>query len=127
MRPAPAAKRASRTVSSDSRGTNTTSLRFRGALQGLRRRTLELVDLRALQLARVVHVDGLPLSIEVERCLPRLAMSVAGCLRAAERQVHLRTGRARVDVRDPRVQVAHRTERLVHVAREDRRRQAELD
>src|SRR4029453_2350574 len=102
MRPAPAAKRASRTLSSDSRGTKTTSLRFRcssfvrksqprvrprrlrlkagggaGWPRVLRRWILELVDLGALQLARVVDVDRLPFGIEVERRLPGLAGAVA--------------------------------------------------
>src|SRR5262245_59404397 len=152
MRPAPAAKRASRTVSRASRGTKTTSLRFRcssfvrkrrpyvrprrlrskagggaGWPQGLGRWILELVDLGALQLPRVVDVDRLPLGVEVERRLPGLAMPVAGPLRAAEREMHLRPRRARVDVRDPRIEVAHRAERLVYVAGEDRGREAELD
>src|SRR5216683_8125361 len=54
-------------------------------------------------------------------------MPIAGVLRAAERQMHLCTRRAGVDVRDPRLEIAHRAERLVHVAREDRRREPELD
>src|SRR5918994_2253668 len=85
------------------------------------------VDLGLLQLPRVVDVDRLPLGEEVERGLTRLAVAVAGVLDAAEREMHLGADRARVDVRDARPQVAHRAERLVHVAREDRRREAVLD
>ncbi len=43
------------------------------------------VDLGALQLARVVDVHRLPLRVEVERGLARLAVPVAGLLRPAER------------------------------------------
>src|SRR5581483_8413615 len=83
------------------------------------------VDLRLLQPARVVDVDRLPLGEDVERRLPGLAVAVTGLLRAAERQVHLGADRARVDVRDPGLEVADRAERPVHVAREDRRREPE--
>src|SRR5262245_38395772 len=65
------------------------------------------VDLCALELARVVDVDRLPLGEDVERRLARLAVAVAGVLRAAERQVHLGADRAGVDVGDPRLEVAH--------------------
>src|SRR5579862_1783194 len=81
------------------------------------------VDLRALQAPGVVDVDRLPLREDVERGLARLAVAVARVLRAAEREMHFRTGRAGVDVRDARLKVAHRAERLVHVARKDRRRE----
>src|SRR5215210_1184238 len=82
-----------------------------GARRALpRRRMLDVVDLRALELAGVVDVDRLPLREDVERRLARLAVAVAGLLHAAERQVHLRARRARVDVRDPGLKVAHRFE-----------------
>src|SRR5512144_130407 len=79
MRPAPAANSASRTVSSASRGTKTTSFRFtvRPSAGG--------VDLRLLQLPRVVDVDRLPLGEDVERGLARLAVAVsAGDIAARE-------------------------------------------
>ena len=44
------------------------------------------VDLGPLQLAGVVDVDRLPLREDVERRLTRLAVAVAGVLRAAERE-----------------------------------------
>src|SRR6478609_2425990 len=81
------------------------------------------VDLGLLELARVVDVDRLPLGEEVERGLARLAVPVTRVLDAAEREVHLGPDRARVDVRDPGLQVAHRAEGPVHVLREDRGRQ----
>src|SRR5882724_10440279 len=87
--------------------------------RGSRNVSVVSIYLRALQTARVVDVDRLPLREDVESGLPRLAVTVAGVLRAAERQMHLGAGRAGVDVRDPRLQVAHGAERLVHVARED--------
>src|SRR5204862_8313584 len=43
------------------------------------------VDLRLLQLAAVVDVDGLPLGEDVEGRLAGFAVAVAGVLRAAER------------------------------------------
>src|SRR5215208_907972 len=119
MPPAPAVNNASRTASSASRGTKTTSLRSTASAGR--------VDLRLLQLPRVVDVDRLPLGEDVERGLARFAMAVPGVLRAAERQVHLGADRARIDVRDPCFEVAHRAEGGVHVAREDRGREAELD
>src|SRR5207244_12728359 len=75
------------------------------------------VDLRLLQLAAVVDVDRLPLGEDVERRLPRLAMAVAGVLRSSEGEMDLGADRAGVDVRDPRLQIAHGPERLVHVTR----------
>src|SRR5579862_4993393 len=86
-----------------------------------------IVDLRALELARIVDIDRLPLGEHVERRLPRLAMPVAGVLRPAEREMHLGADRAGVHVRDPSLEVAHRAERAVHVAREDRGREPEFD
>src|SRR5207248_10114298 len=85
------------------------------------------VDLRLLEPPRVVDVDRLPLGEDVERGLARLAVTVAGVLRAAERQVHFGPDRPRVDVRDPGHEVAHRAEGLVHVTGEDRRREPVAD
>src|SRR3954447_6593831 len=90
-------------------------------------RSLVVVDLRALQLAAVVDVDRLPFGEDIERGLAGFAVAVARLLHAAEREVHLGAGRAGVDVGDAGLQVAHRLERLVDVAREDRRREAVLD
>src|SRR4029453_1178302 len=55
------------------------------------------------------------------------AVTVPRRLCAAEREMNLRPGRSGVDVRDPGVQIAHRAERLVHITREDRGREPELD
>src|SRR4051812_32661923 len=82
--------------------------------------SLVVVDLRALQLAAVVDVDRLPLGEDVERGLPRFAVAVARLLHSAEREVNLCAGRSGVDVGDAGLQVAHRLERLVDIAREDR-------
>src|SRR5215210_34799 len=70
--------------------------------------SLRRVDLGLLELPRVVDVDRLPLCEDVERRLPSFAVAVARVLRAAERQVHLGSDRAGVDVGDPRLEVAHR-------------------
>src|SRR5829696_3781935 len=99
----------------------------RSTFSTLRRGMLDVVDLRPLELAGVVDVDGLPLREDVERRLARLAVAVTRVLRAAEGEVDLRAGRARIDVRDPGLEVAHRAERLVHVAREDRGREPVAD
>src|SRR5207244_6988228 len=101
--------------------------RFSVWLPARLRAGLDGVDLRLLQPAAVVDVDRLPLGEDVERRLAGLAVAVAGVFRAAEREVHLGAARAGVDVGDPRLEIAHRAERLVHVAREDRGRQAVLD
>src|SRR5262245_52543 len=76
------------------------------------------VDLRALELARVVDVDRLPLGEDVERRLAGLAVAVAGVLRAAEGQVNLGADGAGVDVRDPGLEIAHGAESTVDVLRE---------
>ena len=95
-------------------------------LQHQHRKTPRVVDLRALELARVVDVDRLPLGEDVERRLAGLAVAVAGRLDAAERQVHLGAGRAGVDVGDPGLEVAHRAEGAVDVAGVDRGREPVL-
>ena len=84
------------------------------------------VDLGALQLARVVDVDALPLAEEVERRLADLAMAVAGRLGAAERQVRLGADGAVVHVAQARVEVADGAEGEVDVAGEERGREAVL-
>src|ERR671931_2023240 len=104
-----------------SRATQSRSLSESGRSSG------SSVDLGLLELPGVVDVDRLPLGEDVQRGLARLAVAVPGVLRAAEGQVHLGADRARVDVRDPGHEVAHRAEGLVHVAGEDRRREAEAD
>src|SRR5438445_1102319 len=65
------------------------------------------VDLRPLQLARVVDVDALPLAEEVECRLAYFAVAVAGGLGAAEGQVRLRADGAVVHVTQTRVEVPH--------------------
>src|SRR4029450_451347 len=52
------------------------------------------VDLGALRVAGIVDVDRLPLREHVERGLARLAVAVAGVLRATEREVNLGADRA---------------------------------
>src|SRR5207245_4793878 len=73
------------------------------------------VDLRLLELARKVHVDGLPLREDVEAGDPRLAVAVARILDAAEGQVHLGADRRRVDVEDAGLELVHGPERRVDV------------
>src|SRR3989442_11590406 len=80
---------------------------------------LRVVDLRALQLARVVDVYRLPLGVHVERRAAGLAMAITGRLHAAEGELDLGADRAGVHVHDPGLRVAHETKRVVHVARVD--------
>src|SRR5438105_11298807 len=78
------------------------------------------VDLGLLQLARKVHVDRLPLREHIDPGDPRLAVAVPRVLHAPERKMDFRPDRRRVDVEEPRLEVAHRREGLVDVARVDR-------
>src|SRR2546422_934685 len=71
------------------------------------RRAAGRIDLRALELAREVHVDGLPLAEGVERGAAGLAMAVPGRLHAAEGKLDLGADGPRVDVYDARLGVAH--------------------
>src|SRR5258705_12152836 len=91
---------------------------------GIARSARLVVDLGALEASREVDVDRLPLGVRVERDMAGLAVAIAGLLPAAEREVDLGAGRAGIDVDDPGLEVAHRPEGRVHVAREDARRQA---
>src|SRR3954452_15644992 len=82
------------------------------------------IDLRALQRAGVVDVARLPFREHVDAGHACFAMTVACLLRAAERQMRFRADGRSVHVEDAGVHVAHREERVVHVARVDRRRQS---
>src|SRR4029077_11224176 len=84
------------------------------------------VDLRALELAAEVGVDGFPLREDLEGRRPGLAMAVAGGLRAAERQVDFGADRWGVDVEDARVDIAHDRKGAVDILRVDRRRETVL-
>src|SRR5438105_1880880 len=85
------------------------------------------VDLGLLEPARIVDVDRLPLSEDVKRGLTGFAVAVARLLRPAEWEMDLGADRPGIHVRDAGVQVAHRAESAVHVAREDRRGEPEAD
>src|SRR6185295_15343011 len=64
-----------------------------------------VVDLSALEAPGEVDVDRLPLRVRVEGDVPGLAVAVAGLLPAAEREVDLGAGHARVDVDDACLEV----------------------
>src|SRR5215471_18675042 len=80
------------------------------------------IDLRALQLIRIVDVDRLPLCIKVDSAQSAFAMPVARGLGPAERQVHLGADGRRVYVSDAGVDITHGAEGLVDVASIDGRR-----
>src|SRR5713226_8915551 len=80
------------------------------------------VDLCALQPVGEVHVNRLPLRIEVDGGNAGLAVAVAGLLGAPEGQMRFRANGGRVDVDDPGVEVARGLKSLVDVARVDRSR-----
>src|SRR3954447_21540099 len=86
-----------------------------------------VVDLGSLEPAAEVDVDRLPLRERVERDVARLPVAVARVLPATEREVRLGARGACVDVHDPRLEVADRPERRVHVTGVDRRGQAVAD
>src|SRR5258708_12795618 len=54
-------------------------------------------------------------------------MSVACSFGPAERQMHFRTDRWRIDVRDAGIDIAHGLEGLVYIARINRRRESVLN
>src|SRR5579863_3233740 len=66
------------------------------------------VDLGLLQLVGIIHVDRLPLGIEIDRADAAFAMAVAGCFGAAEGTMHFGADGRGVDVGDARVEVANR-------------------
>src|SRR2546423_13184361 len=82
------------------------------------------VDLRALQLAGIVDVNGFPFREDVEHLRTAFAVAVARRLRAAERQMDFCADGRSVDVEDARLHVFQRAKSAVRVARVDRRRQA---
>src|SRR5262249_18836488 len=65
------------------------------------------IDLGALEVAAVVHIDRLPLREKLKRPQPRLAMAVAGAPRATEGQLDLRAHGAGVDVDDAPGDLVH--------------------
>src|SRR3954467_15058998 len=83
-----------------------------------------VVDLGALQATGEIDVDRLPFGVRVECDVARLAMPVARLLPAPERKMDLRARGPGVDVDDAGLEVAHRPECGVDVAREDARREA---
>src|SRR5712692_1520082 len=82
------------------------------------------VNLRALQPVGEVHVERLPLRVEINRRYPGLAVTVAGLLGAAKGQVGLGADGGRVDVNDARVEIAHGLEGPIDVAGVDGGRKA---
>src|SRR5450759_3481999 len=87
------------------------TLRLGGRLPYL----LHPVDLRLLQLVGVIHVDGLPLRVKVDRADAAFAVSVAGGLGTAEGQVNFGAAAGSVYVGGARLPSADRPNRLVHV------------
>src|SRR5579864_9687234 len=77
------------------------------------------VNLRFLQLVRIIHVDGLPLGIKINGAQAAFAVAVARLLDAAKGQVHLGADGGRVDVGNARFQVAHGGEGLVDITSVD--------
>src|SRR5207302_9230920 len=80
------------------------------------------VNLGALQAIGVVDVERLPLGIEVQRRIARLAMAVAGLFCASKGQMDLRPNGRRVYVDNSGMQVAHSLEGSVYVLSVDRGR-----
>src|ERR1019366_6131574 len=88
---------------------------------------LRPVDLRLLQLVGVIHVDGLPLGVEINRADAPLAMAVAGGLGAAEGQMDFCADGRGIDIGDAGLEVADGGEGFVDVLGVQRRRQPVFD
>src|SRR5580658_558987 len=87
---------------------------------------LRVVDLRALQLVRVVDVDGFPSGEEVEGA-EAFSVAVAGALDAAEGEMDFGAYGGCVDVGDACFEVAHGGEGAIDVARVERSRESVVD
>src|SRR5882724_3326788 len=74
---------------------------------------------------RRVLVDRYGLRVELDRRAPLLVRAPAGALDAAEGHVHVRAGGLRVDVDDPRANLARKALHRMEIAGEDRGREAE--
>src|SRR5712692_10886068 len=85
-----------------------------------------LIYLRALKLARVVHVHGFPLGENIQYLGAAFAMTVASRLGAAERKVDFGPDRRRVHIKDSRPHVFHRVKGPVSIASIDLSRKAVL-
>src|SRR6266511_3258455 len=72
-----------------------------------------------------IVVDGDDVGVELHRGASLLVRSEAGALRAAERHMHLRTGRLRVDVQDARAEPGDETLRRLEALRVQRPREPE--
>src|SRR5213083_1648123 len=83
-----------------------------------------VVYLCALQGIGEIDVSHLGLRVELIDLPSTLAMSIPCLFYATEGEMCLRTDRGRVDVRDPRIQLVHRTEGESDIAGIERRRQA---
>src|SRR5260370_14683830 len=83
---------------------------------------LRPIDLRLLERVGVIHIDRLPLGVKVNRADAALAMAVARCLRAAEREVNFGADGRSVDVGDAGFEISDCGKGLVHVLRVQRRR-----
>src|SRR5579863_1394501 len=75
------------------------------------------VDLGLLQLVGIIDVNRLPLGVKINRPDATLAVTIAGCLGSAERQMHFGSNGRCVDIGDPCIKIADRRERLVHILR----------
>src|SRR6266568_3724132 len=72
---------------------------------------------------RVRHKNALCLAELIHCPHPEFAMSVAACFHTAERHLYLRTRGRRIEVDQPRLDVAHSTEREACILRENRSRE----
>src|SRR5437660_11109708 len=85
---------------------------------------LRIIDLRPLQPVGIIHINGLPLGVELNGSQPALAMSIACGFGASERQRHLGADGGRVDIGYAGIDVAHGPESIIHIARVNSRRAA---
>src|SRR5216683_2519543 len=80
---------------------------------------LIVIDLSALELVRIVDVDGLPFGEEIDGGNGGFAVTVAGLLGAAEGQVCFSADCRSVYIDNSGIEIASGLEGAIHVARVD--------
>src|SRR5688572_7721799 len=80
---------------------------------------LDLVNLRTLELATEVNINGLPFRENIQHLSSCLTMAIAGRFCTAKRQVHFSTDRRGIHIKDAGVHFVHRFESAIDVLRVD--------
>ncbi len=78
-----------------------------------------VIDLGALEFVGIVDVHGFPFGEEIDGSDGGFAMTVAGLLRAAKRQMRFGADGRSIHINDARIEILDRGKRAVDVARID--------